>query len=525
MTTPVLIVGAGPVGLTAALALAARGVPSVLVERGDGRPCVGSRSIAVARWTLETFERIGCGRQMAEEGLTWTLGRTFVRDTELFQIRLPASTEDAFPPFVNLPQARVEEILLALVARSPLVQTRWEHRVVGLEQDDHEVRVRVEHRGRASEITAEWVLGCDGQHSSVRELLGIEFAGHSHPDKFLIVDLRAELPYPRERRFFFDHPANPGRQVLIHPQPGRVWRIDWQVPADVDLDHERDTGRLHDRITRVIGPVPYEIVWTSLYVFHQRRARRFADRRVFLVGDAAHVFAPFGGRGMNSGIDDAENLAWKLWLVTAGLAPPELLGTYESERGAAADHNLAVTDATMRFLAPRTRTRRVVRRLLLRACVPFPRLRRHVNSGRLSEPFSYPDSPIAPDAGHPAPDARCAVAGCRTRLRDQFGSGFVVILFAPASVPQLDPELPPTRLLRVAPEASDEPDVVADPDGVIAARYGTGPAGAVVVRPDGHVAARLSTADPAAIERALRLASGHDLTATASRAARPSSAA
>lgn len=344
---PVLIAGAGPVGMTLALALAGHGVQSVLVDRRGGEPHIGSRSICVARATLEVLERVaGCGRQMAEEGVSWTLGRTYFRDREIFQIRFPAVGRETFPPFVNLGQQRVEEILIERMANEPLIEMRWEHVVEGLEEDGESVTLRAMGPDGPVEIRGSYLVGADGARSRVREFAGIDFAGHSHEDRFLIVDLRADLPFPDERRFYFDHPKNPGRQVLIHPQPDSVWRIDWQVPSNVDLEEEERTGKLHERIRAMIGDAPYEIVWKSLYTFHQRRASKFRSGRVLLAGDAAHVFAPFGARGMNSGVQDAENLAWKLWLVWSGLAPDALLDTYDLERRAAADHNLIVTDAT-----------------------------------------------------------------------------------------------------------------------------------------------------------------------------------
>lgn len=516
---PVVIVGAGPVGLTAALALAVRGMPSIVLDRGEGLPCTGSRSIAVARWSLETLERLGCGRRIAAEGVTWTLGRTYFRDRELFQTRFPGQGEELFPPFVNLGQARVEQILLERVAQEPLVDARWCHEVITIDQTPSNVVARVRTPDGEVELETDWLLGCDGQHSTVRELSEIEFRGHSHPDKFLIVDLRAELPFPLERRFFFDHPGNPGRQVLIHPQPDNVWRIDWQVPRDLDLTEERRSGRLERRIRDVIGPVPYEIVWESLYVFHQRRAARFRDGRVFLVGDAAHVFAPFGGRGMNSGIDDAENLAWKLWLVTTGRAPDALLDSYQTERGAAADHNLAVTGSTMRFMVPRSTISRFRRRVLLRSCVHVASLRRFVNSGRLSVPFSYPDSPICPGAGQPAPDAAVVLGGRRSRLRDQIRDGFLVLRFGRDGEPldeirsglERTREIVPCRHLFIVPSGGTAPsaDTIVDPDGSVAAGYQVRPGTFVLIRPDGHLAGSRYTDDPGDVAGLVRLAAGH----------------
>jgi 2-polyprenyl-6-methoxyphenol hydroxylase-like FAD-dependent oxidoreductase len=520
MTAPVLIAGAGPVGLTAALALARHGVPSVLIDRGDGVACVGSRSICTARWTLEAFERLGCGRRMADEGVSWTIGRTYFRDVELFETRFPAVGREVFPPFINLGQERVEGILLERVAAEPLIETRWHHTLAWIGQSQDRVTAVANTPSGQVTLEASHLIGCDGARSTTRRLLELDFRGHSHTDKFLIIDLRADLPFADERRFFFDHPRNPGRQVLIHPQPDKVWRIDWQVPADLDLDEEGRSGRLDRRIRDLIGDIDYEIVWESAYVFHQRRAPRFRVGRVFLAGDAAHVFSPFGARGMNSGVQDAENLAWKLWLVREGSAPEALLDTYDSERGAAADHNLAVTDATMRFMAPSSAPRRIVRDLILRGSVRVKLLRRLVNSGRLSQPFAYRDSPIvatrrgtrrpAAAPGCVAPDAPCQVLGHdrpAERLRDLLGRGFVALRFDARPDPAFDAAagadqlLVATELFTVVaqrPAVAPVPTVV-DSDGLLTGAYGARPGDLVLIRPDGHIAAH----QPAATARDL----------------------
>jgi len=519
----VLIVGAGPVGLTLALALAKYGVRSVLVDRRGGEPHVGSRSICVARATLEVFERVaGCGRQMAGEGVSWTLGRTYFRDKELFQTRFTAVGREFFPPFVNLGQQRVEEILIERMSGEPLIEVRWNRTVEGLEEDEGGVALRAVGPDGPEEIRGSYLVGADGSRSRVREFAGIDFPGHAHEDKFLIVDIRADLPFPNERRFYFDHPKNPGRQVLIHPQPDRVWRIDWQVPPSVELEEEERTGRLHERIREMVGDIPYEIVWKSLYTFHQRRASRFRSGRVLLAGDAAHVFAPFGARGMNSGVQDAENLAWKLWLVWAGLAPDALLDTYDAERRAAADHNLAVTDATMRFMVPPTRLRLLLRNLLLHGSLPLKPLRRFVNSGGLSDPFVYRDSEIVEresgdgrfgssvEVGALAPDGPCRPVGqtrSAVRIRELFGRGFVALYFA-SDVADAEKFCVggrtkgfaiPTEVYAVLAEAPPkEPLVpaVLDEEGVLAESYGAKVGTLVLVRPDVHIAARRPSSEP-----------------------------
>jgi 3-(3-hydroxy-phenyl)propionate hydroxylase len=518
---PVAIAGAGPVGMTIALWLARHGLPSLLLEAAPRQSGEGSRSICIQKDVLDVFERLGCGRVMADRGVSWTLGRTYFRDRELFQIRFPEVGRDAFPPFVNLPQAEMERILLQRVRREPLIDLRFGHRVDGLEQDEAGVRLALATPAGPAVLRAAYLAGCDGARSTVRRLLGVDFPGHSFEDRFLIADVRAELPFPNERRFFFDPPFNPGRQVLVHPQPDDVWRIDWQIPPDVDVEAEGASGGLDRRIRAVVGDAPYELVWLSTYRFHQRVAASLVAGRVFLAGDAAHLMSPFGARGLNSGVADAENLAWKLWLVLTGRAPAGLLATYDDERRAAAIENVAITDATMRFMVPPTRLRRLARNLILRGSVRLPALRRRVDSGRLSAPCTYDRSPIvAPDPeldpadpvrpGAIAPDAPCRpLTGppAATRLRQLLGDGFVGLYLprdpgdAAAFAARAAGRSPraPARLLAVLPAAPPPGGVLsalpagvgalADTEGLLAATYGARPGRLWLLRPDGHLAA------------------------------------
>jgi 2-polyprenyl-6-methoxyphenol hydroxylase-like FAD-dependent oxidoreductase len=385
---PVLIVGAGPIGLTLALELARHDVGSILLDSKPQLELEGSRSIVTAKHTIETFLRLGCGDRVLAKGVALARARTYFRDIELFSVEFPQAGEDELPRFLNLHQTYVEQYLYELVEQNPLIDVRWESEVTGLVQDDAAVTLTLRDGAR---LSGAYAVGCDGAHSTVRRLAGVEFPGRSFNDRFLIADIRAELPFPTERRFYFDPPHNPGRQVLIHPQPDSEWRIDWQVPSETDPVAELESGRLDRRLSAIIGDTPYELVWLTAYRFHERIASHFRVSRVFLAGDAAHLFSVFGARGMNSGIEDARNLGWKLALVVSGEAPEALLDTYEAERRPAALENLRVTSATMRFMAPPTRLHRALRNGILRASLHSRRLRRFVNSGKLAEPAVYGD--------------------------------------------------------------------------------------------------------------------------------------
>ena len=503
--------GAGPVGMTLAGRLAQHGVSVIVLEQEPRHTGEGSKALCMQRETLEIWTRLGAGEAVAQRGVQWNLGRTYFRGRELFQTRLPAREGDHFPPFVNINQTEVEELLLERLGEQAAVDLRWGHRVTGLAQDAAGVTVQCEQGSSTVTLRVAYLVGTDGAHSTVRHLLGMGFPGHSHRDLFLICDVRAKLAFPHERRFYFDPPWNPGRQVLIHPQPDDTWRIDWQVPGETDVEAERASGGLDRRIRAVIGPTPYELAWVTAYRFHQRLVHRFRVGRVLLAGDAAHLLSPFGARGLNSGVADAENLAWKLPLLLDGSAPDRLLESYHLERRAAALENQAKTDATMRFMVPRGPFRRAMRNAILRGSLRIPRLRRLVNSGRLAEPFAYVDSPIItgappdrrlPIPGDVAPDARCAPDGsddrALTRLRDLFGDGFVALLVVAGSEAAAAAAIRASRLAwpspcRVAVVGATGPlkgvTVLLDTRGELGRSYGAAGSCAFLIRPDGHLAA------------------------------------
>lgn len=496
----VLIAGAGPVAMTTALLLARWRVPSLLLEAKPRPDAQGSKAICFQRDVLDVLDRVGVAEQAVAEGVTWRVGRTYYRHHELFSVTLPDSGSDALPPFINLSQSALEGYLRDRVAASPLIEIAWGHRVSDVTTSGDGVVVTVTTGDGLATLEGPYLVGADGSRSTVRQAIGATFEGESFEEQFLIADIEARLPFPAERRFHFDPEWNPGRQVLVHPQPHSIWRIDWQVPADFDLEAERASGALDARIRRITGDAPYRIDWMSVYRFHQRLADPWRAGDVFLAGDAAHLMSPFGARGLNSGAQDAENLAWKLAWTLHGWAGPGLLDSYAAERVPAAEENLAVTAETMRFLVPRTTADARTREEVLESAVTDPSARERVNSGSLATPFVYADSPLTtPGEGSPVPGTLCPdvpeaieVEGVRHRFRRALGGGLVVVACGPEVPVVTWPG--PTSVQQC------------DPGSPLSTALGLSLGEAAVIRPDGHLAARvpLTHVTPAAT-RALAL--------------------
>lgn len=524
----VAVLGNGPVGQTTALLLARWGVPVVLLDQRPERDRAGSKAICQQRDVLDVWACVGVGQQVADEGVTWTTARTFYREAELFSDAFDDPGQAHFPPFVNLSQARTEELLDQRIADEPLIDVRWNHEVTELEQDSEGVRLACSTPDGPVRLTADYAVACAGARGeAVRRMLGVSFVGHSFDDRFLICDIRADLPdWATERRFHFDPVWNPGRQVLIHPCPDSTFRIDWQVPADYDLDADSASGGLDKRIRAIIGDGDYELVWKTVYRFHSRIVDRMRVGRVLLAGDCAHLVAPFGARGLNSGVADAENAAWKLAFVLHGWAGDALLDSYGAERLLAARENQEITTATMDFLVPHNEEQWEHRRAVLDSALADVDARGHVDSGRLSEPFWYVDSSLStpdssrPFAGRPqrgaspqagpgviVPDVPVSVTTNQsgTRFRELARDGLLLLATDGVDLAMVravsEVTTAPTRTLRIAE---------VDQSGALAAALDARPGELWVVRPDAHVAAVLQDPDRAGAQDAImRSLGGH----------------
>ena len=391
---PVIVAGAGPVGLAAAIDLAQRGI-DVLVLDEDNTVSVGSRAICWSKRTLEILDRLGCGERLVEKGVRWNVGRVFFRDEQVYEFDLLPEAGHRRPAFINLQQYWVEQILVERVAELPQAEFRWQNKIVGVEQRNDRVTVKVDTPDGEYRVHADWLIVADGARSTIRGILGLETDGQIFRDRFLIADIHMTSDFPAERRFWFDPPFHRDQSALLHRQADNVWRIDFQLGWDADPDEEKKPENIMPRLRAMLGEkAQFEIEWASVYTFQCRRMRSFLHDRALFVGDAAHVVSPFGARGANGGIQDVDNLIWKLDLLMADLAPRSLLDTYDSERIGAADENIQATTRTTDFITPKGNASRTFRNAVLALAKQYPFARRLVNSGRLSVPAVLGRSPL-----------------------------------------------------------------------------------------------------------------------------------
>lgn len=499
---PVVIVGAGPVGLTLALDLARRDVPVAVIDDSD-RIGEGSRAVCWAKKTLEVFDRLGVGEAVAREGVRWQRGRVFHGEREAYAFDLLPERHHKMPAMVNLQQDQVEARLVRAVQLDQRIELRGRHELIGLERDDDGVTLNVRTPDGLFDMRADWVVACDGARSPTRTLLGLSFEGQQFEDRFLIADVRLGPgarprgldPARPERWFWFDPPFHRGQSVLLHAQADGLWRIDFQLGRDANVDAERDPERIKARVAAMLGTDEFELAWSSIYQFCCRRAERFRLGRVLLAGDAAHQVSPFGARGANSGVQDADNLGWKLAAVVKGEGGEALLDSYEAERIEAADDNISHSTRATDFISPKSALSLRLRKAALDLAAHAEFAKPLVNSGRLSMPTEVRGSALnTPDAdawtggpapGCPAPDAPLGAGWLSEQLHGQF-----------------------TLLTFAAATDFDGRVLALPPDGIAAQRYAAQPGSVYLIRPDAVVAARWRRFDAAAVRAAIARAHG-----------------
>ena len=507
---PVLIAGGGPVGLTLSALLAREGIDHLVIEADDGY-CSGSRAICISRRSQEILGWVGADLPLVEKGLSWAGGRSHWRDTEVLHFEMPTEPTQRFAPMVNIQQFYVEEFAhRAAQSFGDLARLHWGGRVVAVRPRADGVQVEVETSTGRQTVLADFLVACDGGRSTVREQLGLQLQGTQYEGKYVIVDVVQKTRRAVERLAWFDPPSNPGSTILMHRQPDDVWRIDYQIRDDEDpveaVKPENVLPRVRSHLEMIGETEPWEPLWISIYNAKCLTLPSYRHDRVFFAGDAAHLVPIFGVRGLNSGLDDAGNLAWKLARVLRGESPDDLLDSYSTERVHATRENIAYGAKSTEFMAPPNFAYRLMREATLRLAVSDEHVRSLINP-RQSSPIAYVGSPLnvaqgsgwthdraAP--GVPAPDALLQDGTTAWHLSSHFGHGFVCLAFGGAGPDLTD--------LGVA--AIDLPSTT-DSLGQAWERYGlTRPdeAALVLVRPDGYVMGRWHGLDPAPVRAAFK---------------------
>ncbi|MCA0423277.1 MAG: FAD-dependent monooxygenase, partial [Proteobacteria bacterium] len=507
---PVVIVGAGPVGMTAALSLARHGVRSVLVDNKDTFND-GSRATCIARPSFQIFQQIGAVEPFLEKSLGWTRGRSYYRGSEIFRLVMPHADSERFLPMYNLQQQYTEQFLYDACAAQPdLIEFRWQSEVTGIETRADGATLTVATPTGDYPLAARYVLAADGARSAIRTLLGLRLQGTNYAGRYVIADVQMEHDFPTERRAFFEPKGNPGGTVLMHKQPDNIWRVDYQLkPGETPEEATREEN-IRARVGAILDDIghrgPWDLEWWSIYTANTLCLDDYRHGPVLFIGDSGHIVPIFGVRGLNNGLADAHNAGWKLAYVLKGLADEKLLDSYSPERRGATLDVFANATKSTRFMTPPSRGWALVREAVLSLALREDFAKEFANPRQMTA-YTYSDSPLTRFAARDGDFDGGAVCGAASPnaplddgsfLLDHAGKGFVGLFFCAR-----EKDAPTTLIeaLRKADPAftalviTAEGGRLADPQGAIARIFAAKTGSAYLLRPDLHVAGRWLTLD------------------------------
>jgi len=402
---PIVIVGAGITGLTLACALARQGVAAVLLDEDDsvGVQGASSRGICYTQKSLEIFQRLGVYERIAAKGIQWSVGRTFAGSDEgyAFDLRQQRGFRlSAQPPFINIQQFYIETYLVERIGELGGVDLRWCSRVTGFAQHPGFATLTVDTPQGSYEIEAEHVIDASGAHTPFHRWCGAKVHTRRRDDRWCIADVRFGSLPPAERHTWIEAPFNDNRAVWQHLMADDVWRIDYQLAPDADPVTAGSAAQVQQRLQCQFGAnVQCEVVWVGPYAYRSQCLDTLRIGSVFFMGDAAKIVGPFGARGGNTGVADADNLAWKLAAVLRSRAGAALLESYDDERLEAAQQNVLVTNRTTRFLRPTDGMERTFRDAVIGLARQYPFARQLINTGRMAAANPYTHSRVCAKTG------------------------------------------------------------------------------------------------------------------------------
>jgi 3-(3-hydroxy-phenyl)propionate hydroxylase len=397
---PVVIVGGGITGLTLACSLARLGVKAVLLDEDNtvGFNGASSQGICYTQKSLEIFHKLGIYERIAKKGIQWNVGRTFAGEDEVYSFDLRQQNSfnlSTQPPFINIQQFYVEGYLVERIYELGQVELRWKSRVSAFAQNADFATLTVETPAGSYQVEADHVIDATGSHTPFHQWVGATKQIQRGDDRWCIADVRFSTHPPVERHTWIEAPFNENRAVWQHLMADDVWRIDYQMAPNADLDDASSLTQVRERLRRQFGKdVEVEIIWVGPYAYRSQCLDQLRVGRVFFMGDTAKIVSPFGARGGNTGVADADNLAWKLAAVLRGRASPTLLDSYNEERLEAAQQNVRVTNRTTRFLRPADGMERIFRNAAISLAKQHLFARSLVNTGRMAVANTYTRSHI-----------------------------------------------------------------------------------------------------------------------------------
>ena len=528
---PVVIAGAGPVGLTAALELARRGIRCVLLESKDTLND-GSRAICVSRYSFETLQQLGLSKRFVQKSLGWTHGRCYYRDQMIYRLAMPHSDQERFLPMYNIQQQYIEQYLVDKLEEYPgVVDLRWQSEVIAVRDSGNVVELGIKTPEGEYQLQAAYLLAADGGKSTTRKLLNLRMNGDNLPGNYVIADLRMDHDFPTERRSFFESEANPDSTVLIHREPDNIWRVDWQIKVGASAEEATDEANIRNRVQAILDMIghtgPWELEWWSIYTANTLCLDDYRHGRVLFIGDAAHIVPIFGVRGLNNGFADAVNAAWKLAYVLGGEAGEGLLDSYTPERRGATLDVFRNAGRSSRFMTPPTRGYELMRKAALELSLSQEFTREFANP-RQVQPYTYSDSPTVSFMNRDADMNKGPVVGASAINRriatddylfDHLGLGFTGLYFTEgrtvddeisrlfSRLAEIDRNF--TGLLISRQSLSQQGlNVIEDSQGTIFEGYGAQAGSFYLLRPDRHITARWLAMNSEEVMQALGAALG-----------------